>query len=313
SRWRARPPARQRLGARSLGRQRAGGVIGRTPPQRLPHRRAARRAGLARARRPDPPRLRPIPDALSLAPPDQIPVAKPDGAAGLTARCRATAQVRSRTMLPTRSLACAMSRLAASPTDERTRTPRPPHLHTGIAQRLCEGAAPIREPGRGARALALALALSLGALPPAQPRTIHAQTRLTTPEEEFGHPIGAHYQLPNYQQLMAYWQKLAVQSDRMVLDTIGFTAEGRPQLMAIITSPENHRNLERYKEISRRLALAEGLTDEEARALAREGKAVVWIDGGLHATEVLGAQQLMELVWQLVSMDDPETLRILDD
>ena len=40
------------------------------------------------------------------------------------------------------------------------------------------------------------------------------------------------------------------------------------------------------------LALAEGLTDDQARALAKEGKAVVWIDGGLHATETLGAQQL---------------------
>jgi len=55
----------------------------------------------------------------------------------------------------------------------------------------------------------------------------------------------------------------------------------------IITSPENHRRLERFREISTRLATAEGLTDEQARALAREGKAVVWIDGGLHATEVL--------------------------
>jgi hypothetical protein len=186
-------------------------------------------------------------------------------------------------------------------------------------------ASPITDPGRlaarasrrratpGAGALAPALALLLGAMLAAQPAAVQAQTRLTTPQEEFGHEIGADYQLPNYQKLMAYWQKLAVQSDRMVLDTIGLTAEGRPQLMAIITSPENHRNLERYKEISRRLALAEGLTDEEARALAREGKAVVWIDGGLHATEVLGAQQLMELVWQMVSMDDPETLRILDD
>src|SRR5690606_6453364 len=63
----------------------------------------------------------------------------------------------------------------------------------------------------------------------------------------------------------------------------------------------------------RRLALAEGLTEDEARALARAREAVVWIDGGLPATEQLGAQQLMELVWQLVSMDDPETLRILDD
>ena len=55
---------------------------------------------------------------------------------------------------------------------------------------------------------------------------------------------------------------------------IGKTAEGRPQLMAIITSPENHKKLDRYKEISRRLALAEGLTDEQARALAqrRQGR-----------------------------------------
>ena len=54
-------------------------------------------------------------------------------------------------------------------------------------------------------------------------------------------------------------------------------------------------------------------TEEEARELAAEGRAVVWIDGGLHATEVLGAQQLMETLWQMVSGEDRETLRILDD
>lgn len=142
---------------------------------------------------------------------------------------------------------------------------------------------------------------------------VAAQTRVTTPMQQFGHEIGADYVLPNYTQLAEYWQVLARESDRMVLDTIGTTAEGRPQLMAIITSPENHRNLDRYREISRRLAMAEGLTDDEARRLAIEGKAVVWIDGGLHATEVLGAQQLMETVYQLVSGDDRETLRFLDD
>ena len=140
-----------------------------------------------------------------------------------------------------------------------------------------------------------------------------AQTRLTSPRQQFGHDIGADYVLPDYTQFTAYWQKLAGESDRMVLDTIGNTAEGRPQLMAIITTPENHRNLERYRGIARRLALAEGLDDNAARALAQEGKAVVWIDGGLHATEVLGAQQLIETVWQLVSRTDPETMRILND
>ena len=136
---------------------------------------------------------------------------------------------------------------------------------------------------------------------------------VTTPQEFFGHEIGADYQLPNYTQFAAYWEKLAQESPRMVLEEIGRTSEGRSQLMAIVTSPENHANLLRYREISSRLALAEGVSEAEAGAMAREGKAVVWIDGGLHASEVLGAQQLMETVYQMVSMNDEETLRLLDD
>ncbi|HXF41329.1 MAG TPA: M14 metallopeptidase family protein [Blastocatellia bacterium] len=140
-----------------------------------------------------------------------------------------------------------------------------------------------------------------------------AQSRITTPKEQLGFNFGDDYQLANYAQLVDYWKKLAAQSDRMKLVEIGHSAEGRTMIMAIITAPENHKKLDRYKEIARRLATAEGLTDEQARALASEGKAVVWVDGGLHATEVLGAQQLMELVYQMVSMNDPETLRILKD
>ncbi|MGD8319117.1 MAG: M14 family metallopeptidase [Gemmatimonadota bacterium] len=136
---------------------------------------------------------------------------------------------------------------------------------------------------------------------------------VTRPEDFFGFPIGADYQLASYSQLEGYWKRLAQESPRMVVRDIGATAEGRRQLMAIVTSPENQARLEHYRDISRRLGLADGLAEEEARALAREGKAVVWIDGGLHASEVLGAQQLIETVYQMVSGTDAETLRILDD
>src|SRR6185503_13546131 len=153
--------------------------------------------------------------------------------------------------------------------------------------------------------LSLALLITISAASAAQ--------AITSPKQFFGFNIGDDYQLATYDQFVEYWQKLDKESDRMKLVEIGKTAEGRPMLMAIITSPENHKKLDRYKEISRRLALAEGLTDEQAHALAAEGKSVVWIDGGLHATEVLGAQQLMELVYQMVSMNDPETLRFLKD
>ena len=140
-----------------------------------------------------------------------------------------------------------------------------------------------------------------------------AQGRITTPLMEFGHNIGDDYFLANYQQLLKYWQKLDSESNRMRLERIGTTAEGRPMVMAVITAPENFRKINRYQEISRRLAHAEGLTDDQARALAKEGKTVVWIDGGLHSTETLGAQQLIQWVYEMVSRNDAETQRFLRD
>ena len=137
--------------------------------------------------------------------------------------------------------------------------------------------------------------------------------KITTPKEALGFNIGDDYSVANYTQLEAYWKKLATESNRMKLVDIGPTAEGRRQYMAIITSPENLKKLDHYKDVARRLALAEGLSDEQAHALAREGKAVVWIDGGLHASETVGSQQLMEMVYQMVSRTDPETTRFLND
>ncbi|MCC7195814.1 MAG: peptidase [Gemmatimonadaceae bacterium] len=140
-----------------------------------------------------------------------------------------------------------------------------------------------------------------------------AAQHVTTPREEFGHDFGDDYWLANYTQLTNYWRKLERQSDRIHLVEIGKTAEGRPHYMVIATSPANWAKIDRYREISRRMALAEGLTPGEAGILAREGKAVVWIDGGLHANEVLGAQQLGEMVYQMASRTDDETMRFLDD
>jgi hypothetical protein len=140
-----------------------------------------------------------------------------------------------------------------------------------------------------------------------------AQGHVTSPKEQFGWTVGEDYRLATYTQLTEYWKKLATESPRMRLVSIGKTAEGRDQWMMLVSSPANLARLDRYKEIATRLARAEGLTDDQAHALAREGKAVVWIDGGLHATEVLGSHQLIEHLWQMASRNDPETLRILAD
>src|SRR5262245_1773590 len=137
--------------------------------------------------------------------------------------------------------------------------------------------------------------------------------KITSPKEHFGFAIGDDYHLATYTQSEAYFRKLAVESDRVRLVDIGKTEEGRTHWMLIISAPENLKSLARYKDIAQTLARAESLDEAQARALAAEGKAVVWIDGGLHASETVGAHQLIETAWQLASATDPEIQRILKD
>jgi hypothetical protein len=137
--------------------------------------------------------------------------------------------------------------------------------------------------------------------------------KLISPKEHFGFNIGDNYKLANYTQTEEYFKKIAAASDRVKLVNIGVTEEGRNQYMMIVSSPENIKNLDHYRQISVKLARAENLNDIEASALASEGKAVVWVDGGLHATEVVGTHQLIESIWRFVSGNDPETLNILNN
>lgn len=137
--------------------------------------------------------------------------------------------------------------------------------------------------------------------------------QVPTPKEHFGFNIGDDYMLANFTQTEAYFKKVAQVSDRVMLREIGKTEEGRSQPMLIISSPENLRSLETYRSISQRMGRAAGLTDAEARELSLKGKAVVWIDGGLHSTETAGSHQLIETLYQLATRNDQETKNILDN
>jgi hypothetical protein len=140
---------------------------------------------------------------------------------------------------------------------------------------------------------------------------LRAQT-IPTPKEHFGFSIGDPYMLANFSQSESYFKKVADLSDRVEYRSIGQTEFGREQPLLVITAPKNFPDLARYQEISRKLGRAE-ITEAEAKALSSQGKPIVWIDGGLHANEVVGAQQLIETLYELASKNDAETLRILDE
>jgi hypothetical protein len=140
-----------------------------------------------------------------------------------------------------------------------------------------------------------------------------ATAQTPTPESVLGFRPGADFHLATYEQSLDYFQRLDAASDRLELRKVGTTSNGRPWYVALISSADNLRNVERYREIAQRLAHPEGLTDEEAHRLAREGKAIVHIDGGLHATEVAGAQHTIQLAYDLVTGDDEPTIRAILD
>jgi hypothetical protein len=137
--------------------------------------------------------------------------------------------------------------------------------------------------------------------------------QVPTPESVLGHKPGDDFYLATYDESLAYFQKLAASTDKLKLARAGKTTRGLDWYIAIISSAKNLAELDKYKDTAKRLALVKGLSDADAHALARTGKAIVHIDGGLHATEVAGAQHTIQLAYNLVTKTDPEVINILDN
>lgn len=137
---------------------------------------------------------------------------------------------------------------------------------------------------------------------------------IPAPESVLGFPVGADLKLATYDESIRYFQQLAKTSNRIRLIDVGRTSTGHEWTLAVISSPANLARLDQLRDIARRLAYPDGLTDLEAHRLAREGKAFVDISGGLHASEIAGSQHTIQLAYDLLSRtDDPKTQQILDN
>jgi hypothetical protein len=138
---------------------------------------------------------------------------------------------------------------------------------------------------------------------------VHAA--VPTPKDHLGYIPGDDYKLADYADVAGYFRKLAAASNRIRLEEFGRSANGKPMLVAYISSPENLANLDKWKQISQRLALGRA-TREEARIMSRAGRAIVWIDSGLHASEVAPVQQSFDLAYRMITQEDDETRLIRD-
>ena len=142
---------------------------------------------------------------------------------------------------------------------------------------------------------------------------VQASGAVTPPEKFLGFRVGADYHLVNYDQALLYFKLLEKESPKIRVQEMGITGMKKPMIYAVISSEDNMKNLDRYREISRKLALVEGLSEDQAHQLAAEGKAVVWIDVGIHATECAPSQHALQLAYDLIASGDPDTRFILDN
>ena len=137
--------------------------------------------------------------------------------------------------------------------------------------------------------------------------------QVPSPESVLGFVPGADFHLATYEESVDYFQRLAAASDRITMVRTGRTSEGRDWWIALISTPENLAQAETYREIADQLAHPAELTDQEARALARRGKAIVDVNGGLHASEVAGAQHTIQLAYELVTSEEPRVAAIREN
>jgi hypothetical protein len=142
--------------------------------------------------------------------------------------------------------------------------------------------------------------------------TAHAATA-PTPDSVLGLKLGEDRTLADWEQAQRYFKALDAASDRVRVDDVGRTTEGRPFLIVTITSEANQRRLEEIRQANLRLWDPRGLQDDEAERLIAKGKTIVALNHGIHSDEVAASQTALETAYALATAEDAGTLEILDN
>src|SRR5574338_8902 len=125
------------------------------------------------------------------------------------------------------------------------------------------------------------------------------------PKDVLGYYIGAPKKLTYYANIVNYYRTLASKSPRVKVQSIGKTDEGRDYVVVYVSSEENIRALEQYRQYLNQLADPRTLNEQQARDIIAKAKPVYHLMGGLHSAETGHSEMLMELAYRLAVEDSP--------
>ncbi|MFL6374919.1 MAG: M14 family zinc carboxypeptidase [Pyrinomonadaceae bacterium] len=141
-----------------------------------------------------------------------------------------------------------------------------------------------------------------------------ASAQVPSPKDVLGFHPTDDKTFASWSQITEYFSRLDKASNRVVVKEIGKTTNGKPLIVAFISSPANIKDLEKYRRISAKLADPRTISsDAEREDLIKNGKTIVSIACSIHSTEAVAAQMSMNLAYELATANDSDTREILDN
>lgn len=133
-----------------------------------------------------------------------------------------------------------------------------------------------------------------------------ASDKVPSPEKVLGYVIGAPNKLTYTKDMYRYYRELERATPRVrVFTAPEKSEEGKEQLLVLVSDAENLARLDRYKEITARLADPRRISEDEAKQLIAEGKVFYWASGSIHSPETGSPEMLMELAYRLAVEETP--------
>ena len=163
------------------------------------------------------------------------------------------------------------------------------------------------------RLLRLSIVLAVVATWVGPPTSAQTPAAIPTPEQFFGFPMGADRQIAHWDDMIAYYDRVAERSERVKVEELGRTTLGHPLLLVTISTPDTIRNLDRFKAMQRQLADPRTTSVAQAEQIVETGKAVVLISANVHATEIGTSQVMNDVIYRLAAEDSAWVSRVLNN
>lgn len=126
------------------------------------------------------------------------------------------------------------------------------------------------------------------------PDNVEYDPAIPTPADFLGFELGRHP--VRHHQMVDYLRTLADLSDRMTVETIGYSHERRPILFLVVTSPDNHARIDEIRE--QHIALTE---PGSGQAITDDMPVVSWVNYGVHGAESSALDSAVPFVYHLAA------------